>query len=253
MRSTCIRAARAIGLGAGITITCVAAAASALAASSNPPTLIASQHVAGLPAVVYTTSIVLSGRASLGATTVELQANPFPFKQGFHTIATAHTGSNGKYRFKVSPGHATRYQVRLGAGGPSSRVLTVYVLEKTIADFCNLCTNSNGAGPHTLDVRHVLVAPPGPLAQKGPAYFYYQLVTGTSYPATLTLRKKVALEISMGKATVAATYRVNFPAGVSFRFSSAVCWKDAEAKDGVGLPGHHHCGDETVRRGEYLG
>jgi hypothetical protein len=45
----------------------------------------------------------------------------------------------------------------------------------------------------------------------------------------------------------------SYRTGFSVTFSSRVyyvweiCTKDTEARDGLGLPGHHHCGDRSVR------
>ena len=37
------------------------------------------------------------------------------------------------------------------------------------------------------------------------------------------------------------------------RVQVVTCYKDAEVQDGLGLPGHHHCGDPTLTRAEYSG
>jgi hypothetical protein len=47
-------------------------------------------------------------------------------------------------------------------------------------------------------------------------------------------------------------YEVHFPAE-RFQFSYVTCYRDAEAMDGLGLRGHHHCGDPTLTRAEYSG
>jgi hypothetical protein len=68
----------------------------------------------------------------------------------------------------------------------------------------------------------------------------------------LTLRKTVPVEISHHQESLSASYRVKFPSG-SFQFAYRLCYRDAEAQDGYGLPGHHHCGDPAIEPGGYLG
>jgi hypothetical protein len=162
------------------------------------------------------------------------------------------TSGSGKYAFVVTPTHATRYRVRIGTRGATSAVLTVYVIEKELVNSCNLCTTFAGPGRHSLKVREVLQPPPGPIGVKGPGYFYYAQVSGTRPPARLTLRKIVPLEISHHEQSLSAGYRVTFPTS-RIEFAYELCSRDAEAQDGYGLPGHHHCGDPSVKRGEYLG
>ncbi len=131
-------------------------------------------------------------------------------------------------------------------------VLSVYTLERTISSSCNLCTRTNTAGTHTLVVKGLFQAPPGPIANHGPAYFYYAVDHSSLEPSTLRRVKTVARHFTGNKFSLTVTYQVTFPAGL-FTFADNYCWKDAESADGFGLPGHHHCGQHTVKRGEYVG
>jgi hypothetical protein len=224
---------------------------SAVAASgASSPTLKASKHIAGLPAVTYGRSITLSGHESLGGSkSYTLEANPWPFQGGFHVVA--HGTTTGSYKFAVKPSHATRYRVHVG--GSTSSVLTVYVIERQVHFSCNLCTLNNGPGAHTLKISAVLLAPPGPLAQHGPVYFYYAQDRSSVPPRRLRLVKKVALHKNANRLSFDVSYKVHFPSGV-FRFRDTYCWRDTESHDGVGLPGHHHCGAPRVSGGDiYLG
>ena len=240
---------RLIGLAVGIGAISLTATSVALGAAS--PTLTARTHVAGLPAVVYGKSITLSGHESLGGPrSFVLQAQVFPFTSPFHTIARGKT--TGSYSIAVKPGHATRYQVKVGSA--SSAVLTVYVLGRQLSTICNLCQQTNAPGAHTLIVKATVLNPPGPVAVRAPVYFYYGQNNGSRVPpSTLRLVKRAPLDIHGQDLSSSVTYRVLFPAGEPFRFNFAFCVKDAESKDGVGLPGHHHCGDASVKLGEYLG
>jgi len=140
------------------------------------------------------------------------------------------------------------------AGGQTSRALTVYVIWQTLSDTCNLCMGSNSPGTHTLIINGRFRAPPGPVAVSGPVYFYYGQINGSRVtPTVLHLVKSVPLHRSGHLLSVDISHTVNFPAGMPFEFSTRYCWRNAESKDGVGLRGHHHCGDATVTSNEYLG
>jgi hypothetical protein len=117
---------------------------------------------------------------------------------------------------------------------------------------CNLCGFSNSAGSHELIVGDVFHAPPGPLTVQGSVYFYFgQSVGSGGPPATIRLVETVPLVRPAGsRLEDTVRYEVHCPAE-RFQFSYVTCYRDAEAMDGVGLPGHHHCGGPTLTRPEY--
>lgn len=241
-------AARATVLGAGIAAVAIAAA-NATAAGSHPPTLSASKHVAGLPAVTYGQSIKLSGHESnAGTKTIVLQANAFPFTSSFHTVGQEQT--HGTYSFTERPNRATQYRTYVkGTSGSTSQVVTVYVLEQGMTTSCNLCGFHNSPGAHVL----VLSGRFRPVGGRGPFYFYYGQANGSTVPPhTLRLVKTVAAQVGSGSVSFNVSYHVDFPSG-PFRFQYVTCRQDNEAHDGFGLPGHHHCGDPTVTTSEYTG
>lgn len=217
------------------------------ASGTGTPTLSASQHAAGLAAVEYGKSLKLSGHEALGGSKpFVLQAEAFPFKTGFKTVA--HGTTKGSYSVAVSPTHATRYRIMVG--GAASPTLTVYVLYRQKSLSCNLCHANNPPGTHTLVISETLQAPPGPIAVKGPEYLYY--AQAAAMPSTLRLVKQVPLHVQGNRLSYQVSYTVHFPA-TAFSFQYSTCFKDAESTDGVGLPGLHHCGDATIKRGQYLG
>ena len=59
--------------------------------------------------------------------------------------------------------------------------------------------------------------------------------------------------ISTGEFDYTVTF--SFPIGSdAYRWDADVCTRDTEAEDGLGLPGHHGCGDERVlQEASYLG
>ena len=235
-------------LGAGTAAVFVGAATVAAVAAGRAPTLSASSHTAGLPAVAYGESIRLSGHESHARrTTVLLQADPFPFGAGFRTVARE--PAHGDYAFTVTPRRAIQYRVVVkGPGAATSRTLTVYVHARVVRASCNLCTNSNSSGAHRLVIKAALT--PGGV---GPVYFYYGQVNGSSRaPKNLALVKVVPPHVTSRDVSFTVAYEVHFPSGPS-RFRYTYCRRDNEAADGYGLPGHHHCGDPTVNANAYLG
>jgi hypothetical protein len=212
---------------------------------------------AGRGYVTYGQSVALAGADTAAGraiphVSVIVQAQGFPFGGGFHKVAVGRTDAGGRYRITVRPDHATRYRVSVQRGA-ASPIVTVYVLASDLGS-CNLCRSANTPGTRTLIVGDVYGLPPGPVAIQGPEYFYYGQHNGSlSLPATIRLVQTVPLRRIPGnrlKDTV--SYQVHLPAGPS-KFSYVTCFKDAEALDGVGLPGRHHCGDPTLTRAEYSG
>jgi hypothetical protein len=233
-----------------VTASAVAAAGASLAASAPAATLVANRHIAGLSAVVYGSSITLSGNEPLsGSRSYAVQAEAWPFTGGFTTITSSKT--TGSYSFVVSPSRATRYRVVI-ANGPTSRVLTVHVIYKRLSLTCSLCNKNNTPGTHTLIVKGRFRGPPGPTGNKGPVYFYYALNASSVAPTILNRVTTVPRHFVGSTFSFTVTYTVQFP-NSRFRFGEDVCWKDDEAASGVGLPGHHGCGNAKINRLRYAG
>lgn len=249
MGRTATRVTWAILLGAAVSPIGVVGGTGVASAGTAAPTLNASKHIAGLPAVPYGHSIKLSGRErDAGLRTVVLESNGFPYAAGFQKIAQEQT--HGTYAFTVKPSRASQYRVLVkGATGQTSHVVTVYVATQGVTTQCNLCRLSNSPGAHVLVVTGQLK----PSSGTGPVYFYYAQANGSSVaPSTLNLVKTVSPQVTTGGVSFSVSYHVQFPSGPS-RFRYSYCRQDDEAHDGFGLPGHHHCGDAMVTATEYLG
>jgi hypothetical protein len=239
---------RMLALATAAAAIMAAVGATSLAAGGPTATLAANKHVDGLAAVMYGSSITLSGHEPLsGSRSFAVQAEAWPFTGGFTTITSSKT--SGNYSFVVSPSHATRYRVVI-ANGPTSPVLTVYVLDKRLSLSCNLCNKNNSAGAHTLIVKGRFQRPPGPIGNKGPVYFYYALNPSTTTPTILNLATTVPRHFVGNTFTFKVSYTVQFP-NTTFRFGEDVCWRDQEAITGVGLPGRHGCGSAKINRFNY--
>lgn len=230
-----------------IAATIAGSTAASAAAGAQAPTLHPS-----LTLVEYGRPVTLSGHAPPGVTVV-LEANRFPFRAGYHSVSSARANSAGDYSLSARPSHATRYRALVGGGAQRLRsaAVSVYVEDRVSVLSCSLCTGTNAPGSHTLMVKYSAQAPPGKIAVRGPVYFYYGLVDGSNPPSKINLAKKVSLHRSGHTLSYSFGYGVDFPAS-PFQFRVAACFRDDESKDGVGLPGHHHCGDRTLSRQQYL-
>jgi hypothetical protein len=139
------------------------------------------------------------------------------------------------------------------ANGLTTPVLTVYVVDRELNFSCNLCNNSNKPGPATLKVTERFRRPPGAVANEGPGYFYYALNPSTMKPTILNLVATGSRRVSGNTFTLTVSYVVHFPNAQHFEFAEKFCVKHEEAKDGVGLPGRHGCGNAKINRFNYTG
>jgi hypothetical protein len=126
------------------------------------------------------------------------------------------------------------------------------VLDKRVSMSCNLCHGGNTSGSHTLVVSAKFKGPAGPAGNEGPVYFYYALNSSSVTPTVLNLVTSAPRQFSGNTFSFSISYAVQFP-NTTFQFGETFCWKDNEAATGVGLPGHHSCGNATVNRLRYLG
>lgn len=200
------------------------------------------QPIGGLVYAIFGQKATISGNTAdaVSGETVELQQSTFPFSSAFTTAAQTTTGSGGAYSFTTKPRLATRYRVVLASDSTSqSPVVTVYVGAHWISLRTAPCSGS--ICHEHFGVRVVYPAAVAKREARKPAYFYF----GQHYGSRPTRVKFVKTGRQRRRGH---TYRTGF----SVSFSSAVYWqweictKDTEARDGLGLPGHHHCGDRSI-------
>lgn len=202
--------------------------------------------------IVYTHEAALTGRLAdhRAGVTVHLEARSFG-KPSFQNLTTARTGASGVYRFVVAPALATAYRAVARSG--KSAATTVYVSGRVLSSSCNLCVPSPPAGHQTLRVS-LRYQVPGPAYQhelEKPLYFYY--ATSSHGPVTdVRLVKTFKQTAARGGVIVAsARYRVVMGPGIAFHY--VICIRDSETVDGLGLPGHHFCGNPVLSPAEYGG
>jgi hypothetical protein len=245
---------RAFPCGLAVAVACATLAAPAGSAATRPLTIKRSARI--LP---FTIAARVSGRLASHAdgVKVELRGDRWPFKS-FKTVASATTHGGGHYSFRVKQPVATRYRVRLATQpAVQSRIVTVYrELAGRIAR-CNYC-GKNAApgrpGRHTLRITYVVRSARGTHYRPSWQYFYFGLRRSDRAPRTLRLVKRLRLHRVRPhhyRLTVRHRFRVTRS---SYRFLTDACERDHFSRDGLGLPGRHHCGDRRVRaRAKYLG
>lgn len=180
---------------------------------------------------------------------VSLEAERFPFQDGFEQVARQRTHRHGAFSFHARPGHAVRY--RITSGSATGRVAPVYV-EPAVSDRrCNICGASSSSGTRTLHLSFQLRFPEDAYAAESAkrVYFYYGQRNGSDRPpAALHLDETVGQRRMGGQATaVTITHRVRLPH--RYRFAIAACLRTTMTADGIGLPGppgSHGCGDARI-------
>jgi hypothetical protein len=191
----------------------------------------------------------------------ELYAQQFPFKNApalASSIILHPAGTTARYEFQVTPTLATRYQVEVfqtsTASTPlaTSGIATIYVVAGGATGNAQTCGRPNC---HESLQTTTFVPPSALLAEMSkPLYLYFGLNIS---PSKVPPAPKWVL-LGTGNGHVTAPRRISadeFSQTVTFSFQIgndayswnwASCTKDTEAEDGIGLPGHHGCGDARV-------
>jgi hypothetical protein len=196
-----------------------------------------------------------------------LYAQQFPYKNspapaGSVTLHPA--GTTASYAFQVTPTLATRYRVELFPSGTAatplatSGVATVYVVlyresEKTKTCGRPICNES---------LQVIYLVPPSALQAEMSKRVY--LYFGINLSPSTEPSPPQYLALGAGDAHATTTRRISadeFGYTVTFSFQIGAdafslnwrqCTMATEAADGIGLPGHHACGDEQIPSDESL-
>jgi hypothetical protein len=201
--------------------------------------------------------------AAVDGEVARLYAQRFPFTSAPAAVSSVivhPAAGTARYAFQVTPTLATRYQVKLFRNGASaepvatSAVKTVYVDLHVSLPQPQKCNS----GPVCyMSVAANILSPPSTLRaemSKTPSIYF-----GLSLAKTRKAPAPKWLSLGAGHSLVAGTEQVSadeFRMTVTFSFTHGsdhyidfawnICLKDAEAEDGIGLPGHHGCGDPRV-------
>ncbi len=204
----------------------------------------------GLTWATYGKTAQVSGTTADGqaGTSLELQKSAFPFSAGFSTVGQTTTGSGGSYSFTTKPTVATRYRVVIASDTTSqSSVATVYV----DGDWINLPTHACGGLSCHEHFANTIIFPAAVARHEGAkrAYYYFGVRYGsqTTPPTSVKLVKSGRLRHLSG-TRYRAGFSVTFPTVQAYYYYYwLICTKDTEARDGLGLPGKHHCGARSIR------
>ena len=277
---------RRIVIAACVAAACVLAAgltAGLLGGGPAPAVTVPISVKSALPAVTGDVYVVYRGGRQAGAEVygevgkaadgevAELYAQPFPYRNApaqAGSVILHPAGGTARYEFPVTPALATRYRVELFRSSTSpapfamSGTATVYVIlgattgsaPPCITPVCHLSVQTTYTSPPS--------ALPAEMSKRLYLYFGLSLAPSTS-KAPATPRWVV---LGAGHGRVIATQRISadqfiktetfsFEVGShAFTWAWTTCLEDTEAADGIGLPGHHGCGDRRVRySASYLG
>lgn len=229
-----------------LTFVALASAGIAAAATASPTV-----RIRATPRITeFRHPVAIRGRVGKAkGKVVSLEANRFPFQDGFERVARQRSHRHGAYSFRQRPGHAVRY--RVVSGSVTSRVAPAFVEPAVSHRHCNLCGASSTAGTRTLRVSFRLRFPEDAYANESRkrVYFYYGQRNGSARPpVALHLAETVGQRRIAGQTT-AVTIRHRVRLRHNYRFAIAACLRTTMATDGIGLPGapgSHGCGDARI-------
>lgn len=199
----------------------------------------------------------------------QLYAQQFPYKNApvqAGSLIMHRAGTTASYQFQVTPGLATRYRVGLFASGTASTpfamsgVATIYVVVSGTTGKSGTC--SRPVCRESIQTTNFVPPSALPAEISKPWYPYFAVNLAPAKepgpPKWLLLRAgnghvTASRRISAGEfsETVTFSFRIGNDA---YDWNWTTCSEDTEAADGIGLPGHHGCGDQRVpASAAYLG
>jgi hypothetical protein len=257
---------------AGVAGVAAPAAASPSAVTITIGTSSGVQKVTGRTLVVYrgstaTSTATVSGTVS-GApqgATATLLAQPFPFHGSYAKAGsvTLRGGASAPYKFKVRPQLATNYKVQVTGTGvttATSGVRDVFVESQGAVTGSRTC-----ARPVCHITLRVWVSLP-PSTYRTEAAKHWYLYSGLRLaphgtpapPRFLSLDRSATASRPhqhhpwQFQVTLRFTFRIGRTDAFTWRVN--FCTRDSVSADGLGLPGHHHCGDQKIAtKRSYLG
>jgi hypothetical protein len=189
-----------------------------------------------------------------------LFAQQFPYRNAPTRVGSVilhPAGATARYEFQVTPTLATRYRVELfrnstastplGTSGVATIYVTLYKVVSSPACGRPVCHQS---------IQVTYPVPPSALQTEmsKPEYLYFGInLGGISLPPVPHW-----LVLGAGNGHVTPSRRVSpgelsYTVTLSFQIGNdsydllwRTCTKSTEAEDGIGLPGHHGCGDERI-------
>ena len=207
----------------------------------------ANKPVGGLVWTLWGGSAQITGSVSDGqaGASLLLQASAFPF-QAFSQVAQSTTAAGGAYAFRALPTLATQYRVVLASDPTTmSPVAKVY----TAARWIEVSRGRCGTGPTCKRRFAIDIVYPAAVAAREaakPAYFYLGVRHGSQTPPAAVRLIGTGRQQHVSGNRYRAGFTTSFSTIGAFYYEWEICTKDSEAADGLGLPGHHHCGDRSI-------
>lgn len=195
-----------------------------------------------------------------------LYAQPFPYKTPPVRVSAATLKPTGTtpapYSFQVRPALATRYRVAIMTGSQTdvtSAQQIVYVGTGGKWLKYNQCRTRPTC--HMTLRLDVWMPRSAYKVEAAKHQYFYLSVKRTAHrepglPKYLYLDKKVSTSVKkINSGEFEVTYKFAMDIGTGgYRWLSSACQQDDVARDGIGLPGHHGCGDKRMRANAlYLG
>jgi serine/threonine protein kinase len=190
-----------------------------------------------------------------------LYAQQFPFRSApvpAGSVILHPSGGTAAYAFQLAPSVATRYKVVLlrssTATSPlaSSAASTIYVVLSGANGKARRCSRPVCREAFRITVPVPASALMTELSKRWYSYFAVALAPDKAPPAPKLLRLGAGRSrVSRSRRISATEFRLtvtySFRVGArAYDWSWNVCAKDTEAADGIGLPGHHGCGDKNL-------
>jgi hypothetical protein len=211
----------------------------------------------------------ISGNVTPSATgasdTAQLMAEPFgttKYKAVGSPVALI-PGSNGvaPYSFTVKPSLATHYKVKVaGTDTAVSNAVTVYVTAGALVPSKYVHVKCNTSLTRcVISVREYTILPASAYrTESGKHVYLYMAIGDPTLPKNSTLSKSAtaskAKRVNSGEFWRTLTWTIRGHFNANTVPDPNACTKDTESKDGMGLPGHHGCGNKRVlTRAIYLG
>ena len=197
-----------------------------------------------------------------------LYAQQFPFKNApalVSSVVLHPAGTTARYEFQVTPTLATRYRVELFQDSTASTPLGTSGVATIYVAMGGTSTNTQTCGRpvchESIQVTNLVPSSALQTEISKPSYVYFGLNLAPSVepgiPQTLllgggnvhvTVQRVSADEFS---DTLTFSFQIGNDA---YHWAWAWCTRDSEAADGIGLPGHHGCGDASVPQSQsYFG
>jgi hypothetical protein len=241
-------------------------AVSIITISATSPHYPGASHgkVDGYALVVFRTggglnTATISGTVATAATgdTATLMAKPFG-KSAYAAVGTpislTPVSGSAPYSFSVKPSVATSYEVQLaGTDTELSAAVTVYVtFGGKGTDLRSHCS----AGHCTTSWKEFTILPAAAYKTEVGKKWYFYIAISKSLPRYLHLTNSASASTArkVNANEYVQTMTVHYSAPTPKDLWDVACTRDTVSKDGMGLPGHHGCGNPRVSsRSIYLG